>query len=290
MSVVVALSLAVAGCGQLPRPFKADEGQGAESPLVALQDSAGIVVVPVFGAPSPVAGPLADIMAEGFRQTNIPATTGSAIKNAYLLEGEAKFTPAQGDIGVVTVDWTVSDSEGEVVERLTTKQEVPAAAWQSGARVQLNALSANAVPKIAGILQKNTPSAAEIAARPTIGVVAVEGAPGDGNEALKKAFEAVLKSAGVPVAPDPKLAAIQVFGKVDVASQSEGVDKIAIEWVLRKPDGSEIGVLKQNNTIKNGQASAEWGPLAYDVTFAMIDSIADILQTMERADDIRLGR
>jgi formaldehyde-activating enzyme involved in methanogenesis len=48
--------------------------------------------------------------------------------------------------------------------------------------------------------------------------------------------------------------------------------------------------LKQRNAIKNGAASATWGPLAYDVTFAMIDSVADILLTMERADDIRLGR
>ena len=100
----------------------------------------------------------------------------------------------------------------------------------------------------------------------------------------------MLKNAGLPVAPDPKLAAIQVFGKVDVTELKEGRDKLVIDWTLRKPDGSEIGSMKQSNTVESGRATARWGPLAYDVTFAMIDSIADILQTIERADDIRLGR
>lgn len=283
------LAFVVGGCGQLPKPFKAEVGQGAESPLVALQESVGIIVAPVTGAPPGVAGPLAEIMAGALRQANIPATTGSAIKSAILLEGESVFTPTNGDDGIVSVAWTVTDGEGEIVEQLTTKRVFSASAWQSGARVHLNALVDDAAPKIAATFERNKPQLTQTV-RPTIGVVAVEGAPGDGNQALKSAFEAVLKNAGIPLAEDPNLAAIQVFGKVKVSPGPEGLENIEIEWVLRKPDGSEIGALKQRNTIKNGAASATWGPLAYDVTFAMIDSVADILQTMQRADDIRLGR
>ncbi len=287
--LILAFGLVVAACGQLPRPFKSDPGDGAESPLIALQDTVGIVVVPVFGAPPGVAGPLADIMAAELRRANVPATTGSAVKDAHLLEGEANFAPKDSGEGIVTIDWTLTDGKGAVVEKLTTRRVVASDAWQAGSRVGLNALAADAVPRIAKLLQIELPSVAE-ARRPTIGVVAVDGAPGDGNEALKNAFTAVLKNAGLPVAPDPKLAAIQVFGKVDVTELKEGRDKLVIDWTLRKPDGSEIGSMKQSNTVESGRATARWGPLAYDVTFAMIDSIADILQTIERADDIRLGR
>lgn len=289
LSFVVLLAFAVSGCGQLPKPFKSEAGQGAESPLVALQDSVGIIVAPVTGAPPGVAGPLAEIMAGALRQANIPATTGSAIKSAFLLEGESAFTPAGGDDGTLSVAWTVTDGEGEVVKQLDTKRAFPASAWQSGDRVHLNAFVSDAAPKIAAALKGNTPRVVQTA-RPTVGVVSVEGAPGDGNEALKNAFEAVLKNAGIPLAENPKLAAIQVFGKVKVSPGSDDLENIEIDWVLRRPDGSEIGALKQRNTIENGKASATWGPLAYDVTFAMIDSVADILKTMERADDIRLGR
>lgn len=287
--LIASLAFVVGGCGQLPKPFKAEAGQGAESPLVALQESVGIIVAPVTGAPPGVAGPLAEIMAGALRQANIPATTGSAIKSAFLLEGESAFTPTSGDDGIVSVAWTVTDGAGEIVEQLTTRRALSVSAWQSGARVHLNVIVDDAAPRIAARFEGNKPHAAQTV-RPTIGVVAVEGAPGDGNQALKSAFEAVLKNAGIPLAEDPNLAAIQMFGKVKVSPGSEDLENIEIDWVLRRPDGSEIGALKQRNTIKNGTASATWGPLAYDVTFAMIDSVADILQTIERADDIRLGR
>ena len=145
------------------------------------------------------------------------------------------------------------------------------------------------IPRIASALRAKFSIVAP-SQRPTIGVVAVEGAPGDGNESLKQAFTAVLKNAGLPVAPDPARAAVQIFGKVDVTDFEDGREKLEIQWILRKADGSEIGTMTQANAVEKGRAAANWGPLAYDVTFAMIDSIADIFQTIERANDIRLGR
>ncbi len=248
-----------------------------------------MVVIPVFGAPPGVAGPLADIMAAALRRANIPATTGSAIKNGYLLEGEANFSQTDAKQGEISIAWTVSDDQGKTVDRLETRHVADTESWQSGSRLVLNGLAENAVPRIAALLQSSLPAIAQ-AARPTIGVIAIEGAPGDGNEALKNAFEAVLRNAGLPVVADGKLAAIQVFGKVNVAPNGNGQEKLEIEWTLRKPDGGEIGSMKQTNTIEAGKTKVRWGSLAYNITFAMIDSIADVLNTMERADDIRLNR
>ena len=282
-------ALFLAGCGQLPKPFKSDPGRGAESPLIALQDSVGIVVAPVTGAPPGVAGPLADIMAAELRRANVPATTGGGMNSAHLLEGEARFAATDGESGVVTVNWLLTDDGGAEVVRLTTQQPVRAAGWRAGKRIALNALAADAVPQIAALLQSGLPGAVETP-RPTIGVVTVEGAPGDGNEALREAFTAVLKNAGLPVAAAPDRAAIRVFGKVDVSDIDAGRDRLTIDWTLRTPDGAEIGTMTQSNAIEKGQASARWGSLAYDVTFAMIGGVAEVLETMERADDIRLGR
>ena len=289
LPLILALGLMLAACGQLPKPFKSEPGGGAESPLIALLDSVGVVVVPIDGAPPGVAGPLADIMAAELRRANVAATTGSAVKSAYLLEGRAAFEPAADGRGVVAVAWTVTDGTGAVIEAFATRQTVSANAWHSANRIPLNIVASDAVPRIATALKAKFPNVAP-SQRPTIAVVAIEGAPGDGNEALKKAFTAVLKNAGLPVAPDPSNAAIQIFGKVDLTEFEDGREKLEIQWTLRKPDGSEIGTMTQANAVERGRATAQWGPLAYDVTFAMIDSIADILQTIERADDIRQGR
>lgn len=287
--LILAIGLVTGACGRLPKPFKAEEGGGAESPLVAMQDSVGVVVVPVLGAPSGVSGPLADIMAAELRRANIPATTDSAVTNAYLLEGDAQFEPAAADEGTVMIDWTISDKEGATVEELTTRHRVASQAWHRGTRAGLKALAADAVRRIVDILQSDLPQAAQ-PPRPKIGVVSVKGAPGDGNEALRKAFTAVLKNAHLPVAEDASEAAIQVFGEVTVSDQSESRQKLDIKWILKKKDGSEIGTMTQSNSIEKGKVSTRWGPLAYDVTFAMVGSIMDVLETMDRADDIRLGR
>lgn len=278
-----------AGCGQLPKPFKSEPGGGAESPLIALLDSVGVVVVPIDGAPPGAAGPLADIMAAKLRLANVAATTGSAVKSAFLLEGRAAFEPAADGQGIVAVAWTVTDGTGAVIEAIESQQTVLADAWHSTNRIPINAVASDAVPRIVTALRTKFPYAAPLE-KPTIAVVAIEGAPGDGNEALKRAFTAVLKNAGLPVSPDPSNAAIQIFGKVDVNDFEDGREKLEIQWTLRKPDGSEIGTMTQANAVEKGRATAQWGPLAYDVTFAMIDSIADILQTIERTDDVRLGR
>lgn len=289
IAAALAIGLLLAGCGQLPKPFKSDPGGGAESPLVALQDSVGVIVVPIEGAPPGVAGPLADIMAAELRRANVPATTNAIVASAFLLEGNARFVPAAGGRGTVLIDWRVTDRDGSVIEQLATRNQVFQSDWQAAKRISMNAVSEAAVPRIADAMQTKYPTAAQTK-RPTIAVVAVDGAPGDGNEALQKAFTAVLKNAGLPVAPVPVDAVIQIFGKVKVSPQSAAHEKLEIEWILRESGGREIGRMTQSNAVEKGRATAQWGPLAYDVTFAMIDSIADILQTIERSDDIRLGR
>ena len=287
--LILALGISSVSCGQLPKPFKSDPGGGAESPLVALQDSVGVIVAPITGAPPGVAGPLADIMAAELRRANVPATTASAVKNAFLLEGQAVVTQTGGDQRIVAIDWTITNGAGDLVSQIETRSVVPGEIWELAKRAPMEAVSADAVPRITDVLQTKFEGVAQ-RPRPTIAVVAIEGAPGDGNEALRQAFTAVLKNAGLPVAADPLSAAIQIFGKVDVSDQTSGREKLKIEWSLRESDGSEIGTMTQSNSIEKGRATSKWGPLAYDVTFAMVDSIADVLLTMERADDIRQGR
>ena len=286
---VLAVGLSLANCGQLPKPFKSDPDGGAESPLLAIQDSIGVIVAPVTGAPRGVAGPLSDVMAADLRRVNVPATTASAVKNAFLLEGHVTAKPSNGNRLAVIVDWAITNGIGDVISHFTTQSKIPVRAWQTGKRASINAVSADAVPRIADALQTNFTVAVQ-KPRLTIAVVRIEGAPSDGNEALRKAFAAVLKNAGLPVAGDPQDAAIQIFGKVYVSEQLAGREKLEIEWFLREPGGNKIGTLTQSNSVEKGRVTSKWGPLAYDVTFAMVEPIADFLFSIERADEIRLGR
>jgi len=275
---VLLFCLIVAACGPLPKPFRANPAGGAEHPFVAMQDSAGVVVAPLIGAPQAVAGPMAEIMAAALRREDIPATTGSAVKDAFLLEGQAGFARLAN--GAVPIMWTLSDTRGVAVESLTTEHLVLRAAWRAGATEMLEALAASVAPLIARTLQANLP-AAVASDPPTLGVVAVEGAPGNGNTALKVAFDAVLRNAGLPFAADPRAATIQIFGTVRVTPLAAPKAKVAIEWVLRDAKGGEIAVLNQSNAIKRGRIDGQWGSLAYDVANAMVDSVVRVLRAID---------
>ena len=280
------LILAVAACGPLPRPFKAENGQGVESPFQAIRDSVGVVVAPVRDAPPAVAGPLADMLVEKLAGKGIPATTSSALKEAYLLEGGAA---APGMDGNVAIDWSLTDERGAVVRAFSTRHEMAPPAWQAGEEAALAVVAGRVAESVALALQGPAVVAQPVTKKPPPGVavVAVEGAPGDGNTALKTAFEAVLKRAGLPLAADPATAVIRIYGKVTAAPAEGGTDALTIAWSLRDSQDVEIGTLTQSNKVPQGRLDTTWGSLAYDVTTAVIGSVVEVLKVIDDADDIR---
>ena len=199
------------------------------------------------------------------------------------------LAPPAGDKNLVTIKWTVTNVVGDVVTELVTSSSVSGIAWKTASLPSLNTVSEDVVPRIANTLQTKYP----VVARkewPLVAVVAVEGAPGDGNEMLKNAFVAVLKDAGLPVTANPENAVIQIFGKVDITDQTLKRETIEINWLFLHPDGSEIGKMTQSNSVEKARVHSKWGSLAYDVTFAMVDSIANVLLTMDRTEGVRKRR
>lgn len=274
----------MAGCGPLPRPFK--EGSGVESPFEAIQDSAGVVVVPIEGAPAAVSGPLTEILAAALVRRGVPATTGGALTNGFLLEGLAG---PPGPAGGLSIDWKLTDESGENVTAFSTRHPVTQAAWQSGRAADLGRIADATAAEIAESLRGPAVSAQEIPRkqRSRFAVVSVEGAPGDGNEALKTAFEAVLRRAGLPVTANPEEAAILIYGVVTVKPAADGSDSLSLVWTLRDPEGAEIGELRQSNQVRHGELDAKWGALAYDITAAVISDVTRIMAIIDDAEAVR---
>ncbi len=293
VSVVLLAGLLISACGPLPRPFKPESNGGAASPFDQLGDIPGIVVAPIENAPPGVGGPIADSVAALLRRANTPATTVGALTDGYLLEGRAR-TISWGARHRIVVDWTLTDRLGAIVDERTTDiaTDIPirtkAGQWDAWRRVDDAALDNAArtiATAVAALLQRNNP-VERTRARVLLGVASVSGATGDGNESLKRAFEAVLRRAGVPVAVTPDAATVQIHGVVSVVDLKGGQKKLDITWTFRRPDGAKIGVMTQHNAVRNGQVEARWGPLAYDITLAAIDGVMSILRTMGEIDAI----
>lgn len=271
---MLALSVVVlAGCGSVPRPFKPDAKQDAINPLHEIQDSLAVVVAPLENDVSEPPNTVADYVVRELRRANIPATTNDSLSLAYFLQGKIKgnATPKE-----VAIDWVLTDFQGNAVMQESTKTVNDA-----------QKIAAASARLVAGVLQSKN-AGREGKTKPlSLGVVEVTGAPGDGNKSLRLAFETVLRRAGLPIAIPAAKADVQIFGDVKIKDAEADTQSLAITWRLKAKDGQDLGEMTQRNTIQAGQTSAEWGPLAYDITFAMVDTIANIFVDIERFDIIR---
>ena len=91
---LLALGLvALAACGGVPRPFEDENKATSPSPLLVPKADAGMVVVPVRGAPNRASVELADLVADRLRALELPASTRAANPQSRILEGEATATP-----------------------------------------------------------------------------------------------------------------------------------------------------------------------------------------------------
>jgi hypothetical protein len=297
--IIVLSVLMLSACGPLPKPFKPDVNGGALSPFDQLGGIPGIVVAPVENTPPGFGGPLADSVAALLRQANMPATTGGALLDGYLLEGQAR-TITWGARHTIVIDWTLSDRQAAILDQRSTNvvTDIPAqtktpapnkpdkwSVWRHVGDADLKNTSQAIATALAALLQPNNP-VRQSRPRPRLGVASVTGASGDGNESLRRAFEAVLRRAGLPVAATPDTATVRIHGVVKLTDLESGKKKLDITWFFRRPDGAEIGVMTQHNAVLDGQVKTRWGPLAYDITLAAIDGVVSILRKMDEFDAI----
>ncbi|MBT6440877.1 MAG: hypothetical protein HOK61_00495 [Alphaproteobacteria bacterium] len=113
---------------------------------------------------------------------------------------------------------------------------------------------------------------------PPIAVMPVDGAPGDGREALTRAMIRSLAQAGHPVTEDFDAAALILAGSVYVAPNGAGQEAVTIEWSLMHPDGRRLGTISQENTIPAGTLDGAWGPVADAIAAGGADGIVALVQ------------
>lgn len=280
LCLVLAAGLTLAGCGELPRPFQPGPRDGVDL-LSRLQDSRGVTVAPVYDAPPAVSTPLAERLAAAFRKQDVPATAQGALVNGFLLEGWSRLENEADGRADLAIDWRLTDPAGNEVAQSETRRQVRLVEWTGGAAPLLDTIAAAAAPGFLTALIGDAPAPTVAPARSV--AIAVTGAPGDGNDALRRAFASVLRNAGLPTAASPATATVRLSGKVELAHASDSEDNVKLTWTLRDAAADkEIAVMTQENRVPRDRLSGRWGALAFDVALAMRD---DIIAAVRRLDD-----
>jgi hypothetical protein len=280
-AVIVALLSALSACQPLPHPF-ADEMPPPNSALMTPPDSAGVVVQPVAGAPGASAQSLAAAMAKALQDNDVPASTEARNRGSYSLQGTATTKDMGGGKIGVTIAWEMHGSDGKVSGQQQSSATVAQADWNTGSD-NLAGLAVEPAPALAKIIETKAPLPVN-GTDPLIAVHQASGAPGDGSQALATAMSAALRREQLALADFPgAVPNFVVEVQVAITPPASGKQKVSIAWSLHRPDGGQIGEVKQENAVDAGTLDRVWGLTAYDAANAAAPGITALIDEAKRA-------
>ncbi len=273
----VLLALALAAC----------QGEGQSSPVshahtvtpaLTPPDSAGILVLPVTGAPQPAANDIAQAMAVALQQADVPASTVASNQHSFRLSSTVTMLAA-GDAGdAIIVSWTLDSADGRKLGGAESNTTASAAAWRRGGDDIAQALAKPAAPAIAKLVESDAPLP-QGGASPAVALGTVSGAPGDGDTALARAMGAALARIHVALAaPGGGKPDYTLSGVVEVSATDGKNQKVKVSWALQRPDGSEVGRVNQENAVPAGSLDRFWGDVAYAVTAAAAPGVRQLIE------------
>ena len=269
--LLVVLCVALASCGDLPRPF-----QPAEKSLQAWSapgDIAwgSILVLPITGLPQPQSAALADEVVDALQVRDVPASRYASGRGSIVLVGQVSAVTRR-------LKWALVTPDGETALRFEEPQLDAARLGESAP--DLAAIAARAARRIAVLLEP--PTAEDERARPafSVALAGVRGAPGDGGIALARAMHRSLTRIGVAIADDGGAGSHWITGRVSVARDEGVVDDAAltIAWDVLHPDGTKLGTVTQSNRVSAAQLTGTWSALASIVARAGAPGIAQLLE------------
>lgn len=268
--------LFLTACAGPPAPI-----MGRTSPPIALRppDSAGIYVLPAENAPTPAAAALADAMATALQRADVPASAHASNVESYRLQPIASLTSAADGRETISIAWELRDAAGKVVGSTPSQAAAVAGAWQRGDDGLATALAAPAAPVIAKLIEGDVPLP-QGHLTPVVVLHGVTGAPGDGDRALTRAMGVALERSNLALAAGPTEAEdFIVTGRVEVAAATVGtMQRVRITWALQRPDGREVGQIKQENAVPAGSLNGAWGEVAYAITRAAAPGVRQLIE------------
>jgi hypothetical protein len=267
-SVALLCALALAACGDIPRPF-ADGPVTPEQAALRRPPPARILVpAPVqAGLTSEAAQRFAEALAESLREQELPATASPGARPGPRDWRVAASFETGGN--AVSLTYALIDERGERVGTVRAPRPVPIAAWANADPAALSAAAADAAPAIAALTGRADsarraagPSAP--ARLPTIAILPVTGAPGDGNTALTLAMREAIGRRGLILQEEAPGADYVVAGAVLTEPRPGGQLYVEIGWKVTQ-GRLDLGKVSQLNEVPARAVSGRWGDVAFVV-------------------------
>ena len=261
---VVAGALALAACGQLPRPFASDPDEPSPPDLLRPADGAGVVVDASRCAGDSAAALNEAVIAALVRHEVPAAGTGGNRGSMRLVCAESG--------GGATLRWALDGADGAPLGAF----EQALSDFDPAADGGLAPLADDAAVRVLWLLGRNVPLPPS-AVRPALVVTPIAGAPGNGAVALGRAMTKALEWRGATLALEPGENTLLVLGSVALSDAAAGSQLVEITWEVIRPDGARLGVVSQKNTVPEGSLDGKWGTIAAAIASSAAQGVVDLL-------------
>lgn len=269
---------ALAGCGDLPQPFRG--APGAMARRLSQPPAARLAVTspPASLLPDSAADGWANAVADALQAEEIPAVPGRAARRGdWRLALSAEI---RGD--AVVPSYEVLDPSG-AGKGVTEGPPVPVRAWAEAEPATLRQAAAAATPGITSLLarieaarQQADPNS--LLNRPArLLLVGVKGAPGDGDRSLSAQMSAKLSALGLIVQDTPRGADFSVSGEVRTEPGANGTVRVEVQWIVRDPEEKERGRILQLNEVPPATIARYWGDVAVAVAGEAAGGVRDVV-------------
>ena len=270
LALVLVASVALAACGDLPRPFQPTDKSTQTWTVPGDVAWSSILVPPISGLPAQQSAALVDEVVKALSLRDVPASALAGGRGSIVLAGRISIAAGK-------LRWSLIAPDGETALRF--EEPSPGVQASDAAPPDLAAVAERAAARVAAVLKP--PRAAEPDRPPPLPVAIeiVRGAPGDGGLALARAMRHSLTRIGVTVADAPEAGNLAIQGWIRVARDDTATDSatITIAWDVLHPDGSRLGTVTQSNRVGADQLTGTWGVLPRMVARAGAPGIAQLL-------------
>jgi hypothetical protein len=276
-AAVLASLLALAACGDLPRPFAGRPG--ARAMALSRPPPPRLLVPPPAGGllPERDAAAWARAVAAALVVEEVPAYAIAPHAGEWQLRLSASLNGAQ-----VTPRYALIDPKG-AEKGDVVGAPVLASDWAQATPATLQASAGQAAPQVLALLRsvdatlkQSDPNS--LYNRPArIFFTGVTGAPGDGDSSLARFMRLKIPDTGDQLVPDAGTADFLLRGTVRVTPEPSGQEQVEIHWLVSDAAGKLAGDVAQGHDIPAGTLDHYWGDVAAVITDEAAGGVHEVI-------------
>jgi hypothetical protein len=264
--------LAVAGCGNLPRPFQPDDKPLGQS-LLGRTDHAGVIVMPLSGIEDDQqARRFAESLADALRAVDVMAHNGAGKRLSPVLS--SYLERRSGDDAVLTL-WLSNGAGTEIGAHEIPVRARDLVADAPGRRAAMRALAERVAAEL-------DPERARMRAMPVVHIRRVGGLPAAQAVPLERALAFWLRRAKLEIVERPDAAGVELAGGIGFRDRPPEAVAVEVVWQLLGRDGVELGRITQRNDVPAALLTSGWDEVASAIAESASEGIVDLVGRVRR--------